>query len=125
MAVPTIAALLFGLHLIRSFLRTFLVDVFTSFLAHSSQHMRLDQRHHLAGAVPSALAIRRRVEAGRRQAAWEGWLTRSNGWSVRESIFHHFWYDAAVVTAALLTQERDAELRIAFPVIRPLESERR
>jgi Type II CAAX prenyl endopeptidase Rce1-like len=40
-------------------------------------------------------------------AAWgfyEGWLTRRNGWSVRESVFHHFWYDAVVIAATLLTQ---------------------
>jgi Type II CAAX prenyl endopeptidase Rce1-like len=40
-------------------------------------------------------------------AAWgfyEGWLTRRNGWSVRESVFHHFWYDVAITAATFLTQ---------------------
>ncbi len=50
-------------------------------------------------------------------AAWEGWVVRRNEWSIRESIFHHFWYDVAVITASLLTQERDREVRITFPVI--------
>lgn len=51
-------------------------------------------------------------------AAWEGWIVRRNGWSIRESIFHHFWYDVAVISAALLTEEREAELRVTFPTIR-------
>lgn len=50
-------------------------------------------------------------------AAWEGWLVRRNDWSIRESVFHHFWYDVAIVTAALLTDERGTEVRITFPVI--------
>ena len=39
-------------------------------------------------------------------AFYEGWLTRRNGWSVRESIFHHFWYDVAAFAADLLTDDR-------------------
>jgi membrane protease YdiL (CAAX protease family) len=50
-------------------------------------------------------------------AFWEGWLTRRNGWSVRESVFHHFWHNVAVGAAELLTQEQ-ATLTIAFPVMR-------
>jgi membrane protease YdiL (CAAX protease family) len=50
-------------------------------------------------------------------AAWEGWLVRRNEWSIRESIFHHFWYDVAVVTATLLSQEQSREVRITFPTI--------
>lgn len=42
---------------------------------------------------------------------WEGWVTRRNGWSVRESIFHHFWYDAAVITAIMLADEQGARPR--------------
>jgi hypothetical protein len=38
-------------------------------------------------------------------AFYEGWLTRRNGWSIRESVFHHFWYDVAVGAATLLTQK--------------------
>jgi hypothetical protein len=33
-------------------------------------------------------------------------LTRRNGWSIRESIFHHFWYDVLVASATLLADER-------------------
>jgi membrane protease YdiL (CAAX protease family) len=38
-------------------------------------------------------------------AYWEGWLTRHNDWSVRESIFHHFWYDVAVISAELIVDD--------------------
>ena len=38
-------------------------------------------------------------------AFYEGWLTRRNGWSIRESVFHHFWYDVAIGAATLLTQK--------------------
>jgi membrane protease YdiL (CAAX protease family) len=38
-------------------------------------------------------------------ALYSGWVTRRNGWSVREVVFHHFWYDAAIATAALLTDD--------------------
>lgn len=50
-------------------------------------------------------------------AAWEGWVVRRNDWSIRESIFHHFWYDVAVVAAYLLTEERNRAVRITFPTI--------
>lgn len=65
---------------------------------------------HVAGAREFALAI----------SAWaiyEGWLTRRNEWSVRESIFHHVWYDVAVGAATLLADER-ARIQITFPTIR-------
>jgi hypothetical protein len=48
---------------------------------------------------------------------WEGWIVRRNNWSVRESIFHHFWYDFAIVTAAYLVEEKP-EVRISLPPIR-------
>lgn len=51
-------------------------------------------------------------------AMWEGWIVRRNNWSIRESIFHHFWYDAAVVTAAALAEEKPATVRLRFPSIR-------
>jgi membrane protease YdiL (CAAX protease family) len=54
-------------------------------------------------------------------AAWafyEGWLTRRSGWSVRESIFHHFWYDVLIVTATFLVDEHAPGLVIAFPTVR-------
>jgi hypothetical protein len=52
-------------------------------------------------------------------SAWEGWIVRRNRWSVRESVFHHFWYDAAVVSATFLTTaRRDAPMQIGFPTLR-------
>lgn len=51
-------------------------------------------------------------------AFYEGWLTRRNGWSVRESIFHHFWYDVSVITASLLTDEAPASATLVLPSIR-------
>lgn len=51
-------------------------------------------------------------------ALYEGWLTRRNDWSVRESIFHHFWYDVAVVIATFLADERGARVQLTFPTIR-------
>jgi len=48
-------------------------------------------------------------------ALWEGWLVRRNDWSIRESVFHHFWYDAVIITAVALSQERT--MRITFPTI--------
>jgi membrane protease YdiL (CAAX protease family) len=50
-------------------------------------------------------------------AFYEGWLTRRNGWSIRESVFHHFWYDTAVGAATLLTQKQ-ATVVILFPTMR-------
>ncbi len=49
---------------------------------------------------------------------YEGWLTRRNGWSIREGIFHHFWYDAVIVTVELLTQERLPAAVIMAPPLR-------
>jgi hypothetical protein len=48
---------------------------------------------------------------------WEGWLTRRNDWSVRESVFHHFWYDLAVSTAAALAEEKPVTVRLRVPTI--------
>jgi membrane protease YdiL (CAAX protease family) len=64
---------------------------------------------HVPQAGPYALVI----------ASWafyEGWLTRRNGWSIRESVFHHFWYDVAVGAATLLTQKAGPVV-IVFPSI--------
>lgn len=47
-------------------------------------------------------------------ALYEGWLTRRNDWSLGESIFHHFWYDVAVLAATLLRDER-AHLGLSLP----------
>jgi membrane protease YdiL (CAAX protease family) len=38
-------------------------------------------------------------------AFYFGWMTRRNDWSIREGVFQHFWYDAALVTAALLADD--------------------
>lgn len=51
-------------------------------------------------------------------ALYEGWLTRRNDWSIRESIFHHFWYDVAVIAATLLADERAGPVRLTFPTVR-------
>ncbi len=48
-------------------------------------------------------------------ALYEGWLTRRNGWSIRESVFHHFWYDVAVGAATMLTQ-KSASVAVVVPV---------
>jgi len=63
---------------------------------------------HLPQAGPFALMI-----TG--WAFYEGWLTRRNEWSIRESIFHHFWYDVAVGAATMLTQ-KSGTVGIAIPV---------
>jgi len=51
-------------------------------------------------------------------AVYEGWLTRRNGWNVRESIFHHFWHDVIVGTAEFLVDERGSGVAVRFPTIR-------
>ena len=53
---------------------------------------------HLGQAGPFAIAI-----SG--WAFYEGWLTRRNHWSIRESIFHHFWYDAVIFATTFLVEE--------------------
>ncbi len=66
---------------------------------------------HLGQAGPFTLMITT-------WALYEGWLTRRNDWSIRESIFHHFWYDVAIVVAEMLVEERRPALRITLPTIR-------
>ncbi|MBI4421578.1 MAG: CPBP family intramembrane metalloprotease [Gemmatimonadetes bacterium] len=66
---------------------------------------------HAPNAGPFALVI-----AG--WAWYQGWLTRKNGWSIRESIFHHFWYDVAIVTITLATDERAPGVTLALPPMR-------
>jgi hypothetical protein len=66
---------------------------------------------HAAQAGPFALVI-----TG--WAWYEGWLTKRNGWSIRESIFHHFWYDVAAFAVTLATEERpSAAAVISLPPI--------
>jgi hypothetical protein len=50
-------------------------------------------------------------------AMWEGWVVRRNEWSIRESIFHHFWYDAAVISAEMATQKARRVYRITLPSV--------
>jgi hypothetical protein len=45
-------------------------------------------------------------------ALWEGWVTRRNNWSIRESVFHHFWYDAAVITASMVVDDNITRRRV-------------
>lgn len=51
-------------------------------------------------------------------ALYQGWLTKRNGWNVRESIFQHVWYDVVIIAATLLTDEASGEVAITFPTIR-------
>lgn len=66
---------------------------------------------HIPQAGPFALVITV-------WALYEGWVTRRNGWNVRESVFHHFWYDAIVGTATFLADERGPGFAVRFPTIR-------
>jgi hypothetical protein len=51
-------------------------------------------------------------------AFYEGWVTRRNNWSIRESIFHHFWYDVVISVTEMLVEERRPVIRITLPTIR-------
>jgi len=48
-------------------------------------------------------------------AFYQGWLTRHNAWSVRESIFQHFWYDV-VATLVEMGDSRQVTLSFSLPV---------
>lgn len=78
-------------------------------LANSTQGVIFGALHPQAGAFAAVIAA---------WALYEGWLTRRNDWSVRESIFHHFWYDVAISAAEFLTDEREARIRLTLPTIR-------
>lgn len=89
-------------------------------------HETFGRRFWLSNGAQAALFGALHPQAGRYAVvigAWafyEGWLTRRNGWSIRESIFHHFWYDVVIVTATFLTDERGggASVTVMFPPIR-------
>lgn len=66
-----------------------------------------------AGHVPQADRFAILIGAS---AAYAGWLTQRNGWSVRETIFHHFWYDLIVGAATLLRDPQGTA--VAFPTVR-------
>lgn len=57
------------------------------------------------GHLPQADRFALVIGAG---AAYSGWLTRRNGWGIREVVFQHFWYDLIVGTALLLRDENAA-----------------
>ena len=87
-------------------------------------HQNFDDRFWLANAAQAGIFGGLHAPQAKGFAAvigvwglFEGWLTRRNGWSVRESIFHHFWYDVAVVTATLVADE-SAVVRLTAPTIR-------
>lgn len=63
------------------------------------------------GHVPQADRFALLIGAG---AAYSGWVTRRNGWSIREAVFQHFWYDLIVGTATLL---RDEDAAVPLPTI--------
>lgn len=48
-------------------------------------------------------------------AFYQGWLTRRNGWSVRESVFQHVWYDVVVILLDLAREQR-VTLSVALPL---------
>lgn len=86
-------------------------------------HENLGQRFLLSNGIQAAifgaLHVPQAGEFAAVIAAWafyEGWLTRRNGWSFRESIFHHFWYNVAVATATMLTDERTTVAVTAPPI---------
>jgi hypothetical protein len=88
-------------------------------------HQTLDERFWFANSFQAAtfgaLHLPQAEEFSVVIALWafyEGWLTRRNGWNIRESIFHHFWYDAIVATAEFLTQERGPGIVVRLPTIR-------
>ena len=76
-------------------------------LANTAQATLFAAAHGNVGGAPLYIA----------SGLWEGWIVRRNDWSLRESVFHHFWYDVAVVTAALYAEKRPAGMRIRFPAI--------
>jgi Type II CAAX prenyl endopeptidase Rce1-like len=48
-------------------------------------------------------------------AFYQGWLTRRNGWSVRESIFQHVWYDVMVLLLEL-GDARQVTIGLSLPL---------
>jgi membrane protease YdiL (CAAX protease family) len=87
-------------------------------------HQSLGERFWVANGVQALLFGAGHVGTASEYAAviggwalYEGWLTRRNDWSIRESIFHHFWYDVAVVTAEFVTDQREP-VTLVFPTIR-------
>lgn len=87
-------------------------------------HQKTGRRFWLANALQAGIFAAGHDDAGAFVAAiaaialYDGWVTRRNDWSIRESTFHHFWYDVADVTATLLADERQGRIQLTFPTIR-------
>ncbi|GBD31140.1 hypothetical protein HRbin33_00088 [bacterium HR33] len=86
-------------------------------------YQRFGQKFWLANSVQAAIFGSLHLpQAGTFAAAiaawawYEGWLTRRNGWNIRESVFHHFWYNVAVSLADFLTEQRP-QVAIQLPPI--------
>jgi membrane protease YdiL (CAAX protease family) len=48
-----------------------------------------------------------------------GWVVQKNDWDFQETIFQHFWWDAILITGALLLDDGgDTRLSLALPTIR-------
>lgn len=77
-------------------------------LANATQAGIFGALHPNAGAYAAVIAA---------SALYDGWVTRRNDWSIRESIFKHFWYDVAVVAATFLADERTGRIQVTFPTI--------
>ncbi len=46
---------------------------------------------------------------------YEGWVTKRNGWSISESIFHHFWWDFFIFTSVyLISEEKELSKEMVF-----------
>lgn len=48
-------------------------------------------------------------------AFYQGWLTRRNSWSVRESIFQHVWYDVVAILLEL-SDARQVTIGLSLPL---------
>lgn len=87
-------------------------------------YQRTGQRFWLANATQAGIFGALHPDAGAyaaviaASALYDGWVTRRNDWSIRESIFQHFWYDVAVVAATLLADEGQGRIQVTFPTIR-------
>jgi len=51
-------------------------------------------------------------------AFYWGWIVKNSGWDFQETIFQHFWWDAILVTGALLFDDGNDTIGVTLPVIR-------
>jgi membrane protease YdiL (CAAX protease family) len=48
-----------------------------------------------------------------------GWVVQKNRWDIQETIFQHFWWDAILITGALLLDDGDGtRISVGLPAIR-------